>query len=151
MWLLIMAVVSLTRLRLRSWRFLPGFLLNSWASTRQLRRAPGFLGGLLATEGSLVFWTFTVWRDDNAIHAFREADAHRRAMPKLLEWCDEASVARFQQDGPDLPNCAVALTRMVSSGRISKVRYPSADHALGKIAPARREPQPGLRLRPKTG
>jgi hypothetical protein len=33
-----MPIVSLTRLRVRSWRYLPGFLLDSVRSARQAKR-----------------------------------------------------------------------------------------------------------------
>jgi len=144
-----MTLVALTRLRIRSIRYLPGFYLNSWANARQLQATPGFLGGLLASEGSRAFWTFSLWIDEADMHIFRETDAHARAMPKLMEWCDEASVAHYFQDNSKLPSGAEALSNMVSHGRLSKVRHPSPDHALGRIASARREPKPGLQLRPK--
>ncbi len=145
-----MPIVSLTRLRIRSLRFLPTFYLSTLASARQAQRTPGFLVGLLAYESARVYWTFSVWSDKAAMNEYRGADAHRRAMPKLLEWCDEASVAHFQTENSDLPNCAQALERMVSCGRITKVRHPSAEHKQAIVAPARREPKPSLRLKPKS-
>ena len=84
------------------------------------------------------------------MRAYRNAGAHRRAMPKLLTWCDETSVAHWQQDGPDLPDMPEALQRMLAGGRLSKVQHPSAAHAAKQIAPARRVPLPGLPLRPAT-
>ena len=145
-----MALISVTRLRLRSARYLPPFFWHVLGSTRQARRAPGFLGGQLAVEGNRGFWTITAWSDEAAMRAYRNAGAHRRAMPKLLTWCDETSVAHWQQDGPDLPDMPEALQRMLAGGRLSKVQHPSAAHAAKQIAPARRVPLPGLPLRPAT-
>ncbi len=79
---------------------------------------------------------------------YRSTDAHVRAMPKLLHWCDEASTVHWTQDGPELPDAATALGRMVAEGHLSKVRHPSPEHAAQQIAPARRMPQPNVRLRP---
>jgi hypothetical protein len=143
-----MALISVTRLRLRSLRFLPAFAWHTWASTRQARRAPEFLGGQLAREGARTFWTLTAWTDEAAMRRYRGADAHLRAMPRLLHWCDEASVVHWRQDGPDLPDGAAALRRMVAEGRPSKVLHPSPEHAAGRIAPAGQAPRPGLRFRP---
>ena len=75
---------------------------------------------------------------------YRGTDAHLRAMPKLLHWCDEASVVHWTQDSPELPDGATALNRMIADGRLSKVRHPSPEHVAKTIAA--QEPRPGLRL-----
>lgn len=54
--------------------------------------------------------------------------AHRKAMPKLLDWCDEASVAHWTQEAEDIPTWSEAVERMRSEGRVSKVRHPSPQH-----------------------
>ena len=140
--------VSVTRLRLRSLRFLPAFTWRTLASTRQTRRAPGFLGGVLAVEGTRGYWTVTGWTDAEAMRQYRNSGAHMKAMPKLIAWCDEASVAHWEQEGTALPTMAEALARMVADGRLSKVRHPSPEHAAGQIAPARQAPVAGLPMRP---
>lgn len=144
-----MAVVSITRLRVRSLRFLPGFIWYTWQSRRQLTRSPGFLAGSLSTGPALAFWTASAWMDEASMKRFRDTAWHKRAMPKLLDWCDEASVARWAQDSAALPDRNAMLERMMAIGRISKVRYPTAPHAAGHTAPDGRAPQPGLPLRPK--
>jgi hypothetical protein len=50
-----MPLVSLTRLRGRSLRYLPGFVWYAFASARQVRRVPGFMGGHLATGPKRTF------------------------------------------------------------------------------------------------
>lgn len=142
-----MPLVSLTRLRLRSWRFLPGFFLQTRRSARQCARSPGFLAGRFATEGVRVFWTITAWRDEAAMGAYRSSDDHLRAMPRLLDWCDEASVAHWSQDDAELPDCAAAVQLMAERGRLSKVRHPSAGHAAGLVAPERCVTRPGPAIR----
>ncbi len=117
------------------------FAIHTLASSRQLRRAPGFIRGRFALEGMTGFWTITAWKDEASMRGYRNADAHKRAMPKLMGWCDEASVAHWEQAGDELPTAAQALERMISSGRISKVRNPSPGHATGTIAPDRTVPQ----------
>ena len=140
--------VSVTRLRLRSLRFFPSFAWHMIWSTRQTRRAAGFLGGQLATEGARGYWTVTGWTDEAAMRAYRNTGAHMRAMPKLIAWCDEAAIAHWTQDSPVLPTLEEALDRMRREGRLSKVRHPSPEHAAGQLAPPGRVPLPGPVLQP---
>ena len=144
-----MALISVTRLRLRSLRYFPPFVWYALTSARQAQRARGFLDGLLAGEKIRAFWTITAWSDEAAMRAYRNTDAHRRAMPKLLNWCDEASVVHWQQDDPDLPDMREASRRMVAEGRPSKVNHPSPAHAARQIA-VPQPPRAGTRLRPAT-
>jgi Domain of unknown function (DUF3291) len=132
-----MAFVSVTRLRLRSWRFVAPFFLHANASLRQTRRAGGFLGGALLQDRSFTFWTATVWRDQDSMRRFMTAGAHVKAMPKLLNWCDEASVVHWTQDEAATPDWLEADRRMRTQGRASKVRHPSDAHAPLAFAPPR--------------
>jgi len=133
-----MPFVSVTRLRVRSLFYLPPFIVYALRSSRQAQRAPGFLGGRLMRDAGQAFWTITVWSDSKAMDAYRTAGAHRTAMPKLLHWCDEASVAHWTQDSNALPAWTEAHERMVKDGRPSKVSHPSPDQAERKLPP----PQP---------
>jgi hypothetical protein len=129
-----MTTVSVTRLHVRSWRFFIRFALYARACGRQAAATPGFLGGRLATEGLRGFWTLTVWENAAAMRAFRNADVHLRAMPKLLNWCDEASYLHWEQDAHDVPSLQEAHRRLLESGHLSKVLKPSAAHASGTKA-----------------
>lgn len=145
-----MAVLSITRLRLRRWRFYPAFLWYALASARQSERTPGFRGGWLGTSGPRTFWTATAWDDERAMRAFRDHDRHASAMPRLLGWCDEASVARWTQPTPDLPDGDEALRALTALGRLSKVRHPSSAHREGSAVSDGRAPRPGKQLRPRS-
>ena len=143
-------IVSLTRLRVRAWRYMPGFLWYTYRSNRQLARSTGFVVGALASAPSRTFWTTSAWTDESAMKQFRDRDWHKLAMPKLLDWCDEASVARWTQDTPDLPTASDMLEKMKAGGRTSKVRHPSPGHAAGQTVPDGLAPRPGLPIKPKT-
>jgi hypothetical protein len=63
------------------------------------------------------------------MRAFMTSGAHKKAMPHLLHWCDEASVAHWTQPNATLPSWTEADRRMREDGRPSKVRNPSPQHA----------------------
>ena len=144
-----MAVVSVTRLRVRSLRYMPGFLWYTYQSRRQLARSPGFLGGLLANAPGRTFWTTTAWTDEASMKQFRDASWHKKAMPRLLDYCEEASLARWTQDSADLPSAATMLERLRTTGRVSKVRHPTPGHAAGQTVPDGHAPRPGLPFSPR--
>jgi hypothetical protein len=129
-----MAFISVTRLRVRSLRYMPQFIWQTLQSVRHTERASGFLGGRLLREARNAFWTMTAREDEAAMNAFRGSGAHRDAMPKLLDWCDEASVVHWNQETPELPSWLEAHGRMVNEGKRSKVNYPSSAQVANHIA-----------------
>ena len=139
--------VSVTRLHLRALRYLPGFALHTYLSARQARRADGFMGGYLAGDAERGAWTVTIWRDEAAMRAFRASHAHLRAMPRLLHWCDEASIAHWTEDDGVVPTTAVAFGKMRTTGRLSKVHHPSARQVEGQTT-GHEPPKRGTSLRP---
>ena len=129
--------VSITRLRIRRfWFLLPFFLWNERA-TRQIVRTKGFVVGATLMDRQRAFWTTSVWESEAAMKAYRGSGAHASAMPKLAGWCDEASIAHWQQPDSVLPSWEVAHERMVRDGRSSKVQRPSPNHERRVIPPPR--------------
>ncbi len=128
-----MPLVAVTRLRVRSVRFGLPFGWYTWRSFRQAQRVPGSLGVKLRRVEGFAFWTVTAWRDEAAMSAYRIAPPHLHAMPKLLEWCDEAAVVHWNQDSAELPDWETAERRMAESGRLSKVNHPSIDQQAGRL------------------
>ena len=102
----------------------------------QAQRADGCLGVTVRRTKGAVYWTMTVWRDDAALRAFMLSGAHRQAMPKLIKWCDEASLAHWQQDTDTLPAWDEGERRLATEGRLSKVAHPSPAQAAGQTLPA---------------
>jgi hypothetical protein len=138
--------LSITRLRLRSWRFVPAFLYYSVRSQRQACRSPGIIDGYVAQGPTLVFWTVTMWEDVAAMRAYRASGAHRSALPKLAQWCDEACTASLTVDLEKAPVPAVAADFLVSDGRIFKVAKPSVAQARGENWPDGVVPSVGGRI-----
>lgn len=124
-----MVFISLTRLRIRSIRFVPFFGVYTSLSLRQVRKAPGFQVGAVLADRKWAFWTLTAWDSQESMRQYMITGSHKKAMPHLLHWCDEASVAHWTQSEAALPSWTEADRRMRGEGRISKVRYPSHRHA----------------------
>jgi hypothetical protein len=94
----------------------------------QARRAKGNLAVSILREAHNTFWTRSLWSDEAAMKSFMVSGAHRTIMPKLLEWCDEASVARWTQDFAQKPTWQEVHQRMQRDGRASRVNHPSEAH-----------------------
>ena len=65
-----MPLVSVTRLRLRKRRFIPGFACFAFVSLFQARRSRGNYHARAVRQHGLVFWTITVWDDESAMREF---------------------------------------------------------------------------------
>ena len=131
-------LASVTRLRVRSFLYLPAFLWMTFSAQRQSVRAAGFIGGRLLIDRHRTYWTLTVWEDEKAMKGFRGSGPHARAMPKLVEWCDEASYAHWLSADDSVPDWPQAYEHLVSEGKLTRVAHPSQDHL------DRRFPRPRL-------
>jgi hypothetical protein len=120
-----MPVISVTRLRVRSSRYLLPFIFFSLRSARQAKTAEGNLGVSLLNDVNKAFWTCTVWATEEAMKTFMLSGPHRKAMPRLLGWCDEAALVHWSQESGQKPDWQEAHRRMQQEGRRSKVRHPS--------------------------
>ncbi len=135
-----MPVVAITRLRVRSWRYLAPFLFHALRSAWQAKRAAGVQSATLLKDNWRTYWTRTVWTDEAAMKGFMTSGNHRRAMPRLLELCDEASVGRWNQDSATPPSWEEVHRRMQDEGRPSRVNHPSAAHVAYRIPVPRVRP-----------
>ncbi|HZZ62494.1 MAG TPA: DUF3291 domain-containing protein [Roseiarcus sp.] len=92
----------------------------------QGRSATGAIRVAVVADARQAFWTCTVWNDEKSMRAFLNSGSHRKVMPRLLDWCDEASVAHWEQESSEAPSWREARERMRRAGRRSRVRFPSA-------------------------
>jgi hypothetical protein len=142
-----MTFVSITRLRVRSWWYLPPFYFQNLRIIRQVKRADGNLAVRLLGDQKRTFWTVTSWSSEAAMKAFMRAQPHGPAMRSLLEWCDEAALVHWTQDGVDLPSWEEAYQRMQRDGRPSKVNHPSAAHTAHEIPVPASPEKRGVRIK----
>ena len=120
-----MPFVSVTRLRVRSWRYLPGFVINLFARHARLS----------SRMGALRFRSFAmpivlsgpeqcgVTRRPCALSCAQ--GVHRRIMARLPVWCDEAALADWVQDATEPPSWSEVYRRLQKEGRRSRVDHPS--------------------------
>jgi Domain of unknown function (DUF3291) len=132
-----MPLVSVTRLRVRSWRYLPGFLTQALLSACQAKITSGNLAVAVLRDSNFAFWTRTVWTEEAAMRTFMRSGAHRWVMPRLAQWCDEAAVVHWHQDAAEPPSWEQAYRRLQDQGRRSHVRHPSEAHRRFEIPPPR--------------
>jgi len=80
--------------------------------------------------------------------AFRGSGPHSKVMPRLVEWCDEASYAHWAPTGNDVPSWQEAYEHLTGEGRLSRVAHPSPSHDARQFAQPRLQPLIGLDLTP---
>jgi len=141
-------LASVTRLRVRSLRYIPAFVWETFLAQRQVMRAPGFMGGRLLLDARRTFWTLTVWDSERAMKAFRGSDPHASVMPRLVAWCDEASYAHWTPTAASVPSWPEAYDHLVDEARLSRVAHPSPDHDSRHFAKPRLKPLFGVDLKP---
>jgi heme-degrading monooxygenase HmoA len=76
-----MSLIGVTRLRVRSVRFLPSFAMHFLRTRRQVREAPGFQGGSLLADRRLAFWTMTAWDSRDSMRLYMTTACDNRASP----------------------------------------------------------------------
>jgi antibiotic biosynthesis monooxygenase len=144
-----MPVVSVTRLKLRLIWFLPQFLWMNNSVNRQIVKAPGFLRGRLLVDKGFTFWTTTAWNDEASMRAFRDSGPHKRAMPRLPNWCSEATSVHWSQDNDQLPDWNSAYDRILKNGRVIYVKSPSDRQKEKRFSAPRASSKIQQELRPR--
>lgn len=132
-----MPLITVSRLRVRSVRFLPGFIILALRSARQAQNAAGNLALNLARDTHMTFWTCSAWDSEEAMRAFTLAGPHQKAMARLPEWCDEAHVVHWEQKNATLPDWQEAHRRLVAKGRALRLYHPSKHHDSRNLPPPR--------------
>ena len=114
-----MPIISITRLRVRSWRYLPAFLVQTLRIARQAAAAEGSLAVKLLRNRRNTYWTYTTWSSEAAMKLML-APPHGPTMRKLLEWCDEAALVHWAQEGDALPSWQEAHQQLQRDGKVHR-------------------------------
>ena len=128
-------IVSITRLRLKSFARLPSFMFHSRNSIAQAVADPDCVAASVFVGPGLTFWTATAWKTEVAISNYVRSGLHRRTLQILPRICSEAAVARLIADR--LPE-KKDLVENFENPRFIGVFHPTSDQERGRIS--RRNP-----------
>lgn len=127
-------LVSATRLKLSSSKFLMQFLFYTWRITQQARKSPGFIQGKLLFDAHLTFWTLTAWDNLASMKTFRNTGSHQRSMLLLSKWCNEACVAHWNPMERKLPSWEDACNVLKKEGHYPPLEEPSLNQSTHIVA-----------------
>jgi hypothetical protein len=97
-------VVMASRFRVRRYRHMLPFLLDSMRVRSQVARAPGAVGmSLVARPLRREFFTLSAWSDRAALDATVTAEPHRSVMRRQRDAMAESRFAFWEADRADLP------------------------------------------------
>jgi hypothetical protein len=130
-----MAVIVVTRLRLRDHAYLDEFFAAAVALLEQANNSPGVLGADVLAEENDAWWTTTAWQDRDSMVAYVNAEPHLSTMARLDDWCDEATFVDWDQTSPDRPDWQAAFEHLTEDGQSATLRHPSDAHATRAFPP----------------
>ncbi len=97
-------VVLGSKLELRSYRHIVGFLRAALRVRRQVRRSPGAVGvSLIAQPLRKTFWTLSAWSDGSQLDAFVGNRPHADVMRRFHDRLEEASFTTWNHRAAALP------------------------------------------------
>ena len=97
-------VVMASRLPLKRFRSVPGFLSATSAIRHQLADTAGLVGyALLAELGAKTFWTFSAWEDRARLDAFARSEPHARVIGSLAAKMGPTRFSFSEAPGSRLP------------------------------------------------
>ena len=121
-----MAVIVVTRLRLRNPGLLDEFFTDAVAAIEQAQKSEGNLGADALGDANNAWWTVSSWQDRGRMRAFVANLPHRSIMDRLDHYCDEATFVDWEQDSPDLPDWPTSHRHLVADGQAAELTHPSA-------------------------
>ena len=120
-----MAVIVVTRLRLRDPALLDEFFTDAVAAIEQAQKSEGNLGADALADANNAWWSVSSWQDRRPMRAFIRNQPHRSIMDRLDHYCDEATFVDWEQDSPDLPDWQTSHRHLVADGKAAELTRPS--------------------------
>jgi hypothetical protein len=123
-----MAVIVVTRLRLKDPALLDDFFTDALAAIEQAKKSDGNLGADALADANNAWWTVTAWQERRLMHSYVRTEPHRTIMSHLDRYCDEATFVDWEQDSADLPDWPANWRHLVADGQAAELSQPSAAH-----------------------
>jgi len=116
-------VVMASRLELRRWRDVPGFLMAALRLRSLFRRSPGAVAlSLRAAPGRRTFWTLSAWEDRASLGAYAGHDVHAAVMERFRPLMAGSTFVDWDASGPDRPRWSEARERLGAVMRAASER-----------------------------
>jgi hypothetical protein len=110
------AVIVVTRLRLKDPSLLNDFFAAAVALLEQAKNTNGNLGTDALAEANNTWWSSSVWASRDVMRGYVTTDPHPTMKEHLDEWCDEASFVDWEQESAELPGWEVGFEHLVADG-----------------------------------
>ena len=120
-----MAVIVVTRLRLRDPALLDEFFTDAVAAIEQAQKSDGNLGADALADANNAWWSVSAWQDRRSMQAFVDRQPHLGIEEHLDRFCDEATFVDWEQASPDLPDWQTSHRHLVADGKVAVLTHPS--------------------------
>jgi hypothetical protein len=122
------AVIVVTRLRLKDPALLDDFFTDALAAIEQAQKSDGNLGVDALADANNAWWSVTSWQERRLMHSYVRTEPHRTIQSHLDRYCDEATFVDWEQDSADLPDWPTNRRHLVADGQAAELSQPSAAH-----------------------
>jgi hypothetical protein len=123
-----MPTLAITRLRIRRIWFLPRFFRMSMLSLKQAKNSEGIIAVNVFNDAFPVFWTCSIWESEQHMMNYMKSGDHKKAMPYLQKWCNEARTCHVSFDSNIMPAASELALLLHKHGRASRLLKPNENH-----------------------
>ena len=120
-----MAVIVVTRLRLKDPALLDEFFADAVAAMEQAQKSAGNLGADALADADNAWWSVSAWRGRGPMEAFVGSQPHLSIQGRLDHYCDEATFVDWEQASADLPDWQTSWRHLTADGTAAPLTHPS--------------------------
>ncbi len=121
-----MAIIVVTRLRLKDPALLDEFFTDAVAAVEQAQKSAGNLGADALADANNAWWSVSAWQERGPMEAFVHSEPHQGISARLDHFCDEATFVDWEQDRADLPDWQTSWRHLITDGKVTELTNASA-------------------------